>query len=108
MQLLLKGHEGVVLTAEDLARLVTWMDANALCYGTFDPADQTTRTQAYRVPSMATGVQTTDRTISPIGPIGPISPIGLHPRYSNSCRISSRKASSCFSCSGLKAPCVCP
>ena len=24
----------------DIERLVTWMDANALFYGTFDPADQ--------------------------------------------------------------------
>ena len=40
MTLLLKGHEGVTLTAEDAERFVTWMDANALFYGTFDPADQ--------------------------------------------------------------------
>ena len=40
MQLLLKGHEGVVLSQEDMARLATWMDANALFYGSFDPVDQ--------------------------------------------------------------------
>jgi hypothetical protein len=40
MQLLLKGHEGVVLNQEDMARLATWMDANALFYGSFDPVDQ--------------------------------------------------------------------
>jgi len=40
MQQLLEGHEGVALAAEDVERLATWMDANALFYGTFDPADQ--------------------------------------------------------------------
>ena len=37
---LLKGHAKVVLTADEIERLVTWMDANALFYGTFDPPDQ--------------------------------------------------------------------
>jgi hypothetical protein len=41
MRLLRQGHEDVVLSAADYERLVTWMDANALFYGTFDPADQT-------------------------------------------------------------------
>jgi hypothetical protein len=40
MKKLLAGHQEVKLTAEDVARLVTWMDANALFYGTFNPADQ--------------------------------------------------------------------
>jgi hypothetical protein len=40
MQLLRKGHEGVQLSAEEFERLTTWMDANALFYGTFDPEDQ--------------------------------------------------------------------
>lgn len=40
MALLRKGHEGVKLTDADAERLITWMDANALFYGTFDPADQ--------------------------------------------------------------------
>jgi len=40
MQKLLAGHHEVKLTAEDTERLATWMDANALFYGTFDPADQ--------------------------------------------------------------------
>jgi mono/diheme cytochrome c family protein len=40
MTLLLEGHEDVALTDEELERLVTWMDANALFYGTFDPVDQ--------------------------------------------------------------------
>ena len=49
MQLLLKGHEGVVLSDEDLSRLVTWMDANALFYGSFDPADQKRQQQGERI-----------------------------------------------------------
>ncbi len=40
MKLLRKGHEKVSLTPADFERLATWMDANALFYGTFDPADQ--------------------------------------------------------------------
>jgi len=40
MRMLLGGHEKVVLTPAEIERLVTWMDANALFYGTFDPADQ--------------------------------------------------------------------
>jgi len=39
-KLLLSGHHGVELSGEDLERLVTWMDANVLFYGTFDPDDQ--------------------------------------------------------------------
>ena len=41
MDTLLAGHEGVVLQRDDIERLATWMDANALFYGTFDRADQT-------------------------------------------------------------------
>jgi hypothetical protein len=40
MQLLLKGHEGVKLDDAEIERLVTWMDTNALFYGTFKPEDQ--------------------------------------------------------------------
>jgi hypothetical protein len=40
MALLRRGHEKVTLPPEALDRLVTWMDANALFYGTFNPADQ--------------------------------------------------------------------
>jgi hypothetical protein len=40
MNALLDGHEGVALGDEEIERLATWMDANALFYGTFDPADQ--------------------------------------------------------------------
>ncbi|MBN2475128.1 MAG: hypothetical protein JXB62_11005, partial [Pirellulales bacterium] len=34
------GHYDVALPPEEIERLVTWMDANALFYGTFDPAAQ--------------------------------------------------------------------
>ncbi|MBM3498834.1 MAG: hypothetical protein FJX74_09195 [Armatimonadetes bacterium] len=39
-KLLLDGHRDVTLSDEEFSRLVTWMDANALFYGTFDPDDQ--------------------------------------------------------------------
>jgi mono/diheme cytochrome c family protein len=37
------------LSPEDLERLVTWMDANALFYGTFDPADQARQQRGERI-----------------------------------------------------------
>ncbi len=40
MALLRRGHENVSLPPAEMERLATWMDANALFYGTFDPADQ--------------------------------------------------------------------
>jgi len=40
MTLLLKRHGDVTLSKEEIERLATWMDANALFYGTFNPADQ--------------------------------------------------------------------
>jgi len=40
MTMLLRGHHDVALAPADIDRLVTWMDANALFYGTFDVADQ--------------------------------------------------------------------
>jgi hypothetical protein len=49
MALLLKGHEGVELTDDDLQRLATWMDANALFYGTFDPHDQKRQQNGERI-----------------------------------------------------------
>jgi hypothetical protein len=39
-KLLLTDHHGVTLTDAEFTRVVTWMDANALFYGTFDPDDQ--------------------------------------------------------------------
>ena len=39
--LLDRGHYGVSLSPEDWDRIVTWIDANALFYGTFNPQNQT-------------------------------------------------------------------
>ncbi len=39
-RLLSKGHENIKLSKNELESLITWMDTNALFYGTFDPADQ--------------------------------------------------------------------
>lgn len=49
MALLQSGHEGVKLAAEDIERLATWMDANALFYGTFDPEDQQRQLRGERI-----------------------------------------------------------
>jgi len=49
MQLLRKGHYDVKLDPEDKERLVTWMDTNALFYGTFDPADQARQQRGQRI-----------------------------------------------------------
>jgi hypothetical protein len=49
MALLLEGHENVTLGEEDLDRLVTWMDTNALFYGTFDPEDQKRQQRGERI-----------------------------------------------------------
>jgi hypothetical protein len=38
--LLDRGHYGVSLSPEDWDRIVTWIDANALFYGTFNPQNQ--------------------------------------------------------------------
>jgi len=49
MKLLDKGHYGSSLGRDDLERLATWMDANALFYGTFDPADQARQLRGERI-----------------------------------------------------------
>ncbi len=49
MQLLLEGHQGVSLSAEDIERLAAWMDANSLFYGTFDLHDQKRQQQGERI-----------------------------------------------------------
>ncbi len=49
MRLLLDGHAKVKLPPADLERLVTWMDANALFYGTFDPGDQALQLRGERI-----------------------------------------------------------
>jgi hypothetical protein len=45
----LQGHEDVQLSAEEIRRLATWMDTNALFYGTFDPADQKRQQRGERI-----------------------------------------------------------
>jgi mono/diheme cytochrome c family protein len=49
MQQLLAGHYDVILTEEEVERFVTWMDGNALFYGTFDPADQAKQQLGQRI-----------------------------------------------------------
>ncbi|MBI5383096.1 MAG: PD40 domain-containing protein [Verrucomicrobia bacterium] len=49
MKHLLAGHYDVKLDAEDVERLATWMDANALFYGTFDPHDQARQQLGQRI-----------------------------------------------------------
>jgi len=53
MKTLSKDHYGVKLGAADLRRLVTWMDANALFYGTFDPKDQARQQRGERIAAPA-------------------------------------------------------
>jgi hypothetical protein len=40
MKLIDGGHYDVALKPQDVNRLATWMDANGLFYGTFDPTEQ--------------------------------------------------------------------
>jgi hypothetical protein len=49
IKLLREGHHGVVLRPDEIERLATWMDANALFYGTFDPADQARQRRGERI-----------------------------------------------------------
>ena len=49
MALLEKGHEDVSLSPDEIERLVTWMDTNALFYGTFSPADQQRQQRGERI-----------------------------------------------------------
>jgi hypothetical protein len=48
-ELLLDGHEDVSLSDEEYERLITWMDTNALFYGTFDPEDQKRQQRGERI-----------------------------------------------------------
>ncbi len=48
-KLLDKGHYDVQLSAEEWDRIVTWIDANALFYGTFNPADQAKQLRGERI-----------------------------------------------------------
>ena len=47
--LLVKGHHDVKLAAQDWERLITWMDTNALFYGTFNHEDQTRQLRGERI-----------------------------------------------------------
>jgi hypothetical protein len=49
MRFLLQEHYDVHLTAEEMARMITWMDTTALFYGTFDPADQARQRRGERI-----------------------------------------------------------
>jgi hypothetical protein len=49
MKLLLAGHYQVRLSKDDLERLATWMDANALFYGTFNRKDQQRQLKGERI-----------------------------------------------------------
>ena len=48
-KLLLDGHHNVDLPADDLERLITWMDTNALFYGTFNHEDQARQLRGERI-----------------------------------------------------------
>lgn len=50
MKLVLEqGHYDVRLDAREIERLATWMDVNALFYGTFDPAEQDRQRRGERI-----------------------------------------------------------
>ena len=53
MKMLLEGHQKVELNDEDRDRLITWMDANALFYGTFNPDDQARQLRGERIAGAA-------------------------------------------------------
>lgn len=49
MDMLLDGHHDVRLSDDEIDRLTTWMDANALFYGTFDVEDQARQLRGERI-----------------------------------------------------------
>ena len=49
VKLLEEGHYDVKLSADDWNRINTWIDANALFYGTFKPEDQTRQQRGERI-----------------------------------------------------------
>jgi NPCBM/NEW2 domain/Hydrazine synthase alpha subunit middle domain len=49
MAMLQKGHHKVALGDDDMDRLTTWMDSNALFYGTFKPEDQARQLRGERI-----------------------------------------------------------
>jgi mono/diheme cytochrome c family protein len=48
-KMLMDGHNDVKLEQEEWDRLITWMDSNALFYGTFDFADQDRQQRGERI-----------------------------------------------------------
>ena len=48
-ELLAQGHESVRLTEKEWECLITWMDANSLFYGTFDPVAQAKQLRGDRI-----------------------------------------------------------
>ena len=49
IQILDRGHYDSVLSPDDWERIVTWIDANALFYGTFNPQDQARQLRGERI-----------------------------------------------------------
>jgi len=49
MDMLLEDHHEIHLNDEEVDRLVTWMDANALFYGSFDPEAQARQLRGERI-----------------------------------------------------------
>jgi hypothetical protein len=49
MKMLLAGHHNVTLSPDELDRLITWTDANALFYGTFFPEEQAKQQRGERI-----------------------------------------------------------
>jgi len=49
VKLLEQGHYDVMLSTDDWDRLNTWIDANALFYGTFNPEDQARQQRGERI-----------------------------------------------------------
>jgi hypothetical protein len=50
LRLLQNGHEGVQLTAEELAAVAAWIDLNAIFYGVYLPEDQARQLSGQPVP----------------------------------------------------------
>ena len=50
MKLLKQGHEGVELTPYELERIGTWIDLNAVYYGTFDPEEMDRQSRGLPIP----------------------------------------------------------
>ena len=48
-KLLDRGHYDVKLSPGEWERIVTWIDANALFYGTFEPEDQAKQRRGERI-----------------------------------------------------------